>query len=429
MRSLAAQFKELRHSALNPNPEWVARNRATLLSQIKNTVPVQAPKFVWENTWVWLSAFMPRRFVFNFVRPMAVLVIVALVGTSGAIAAVDASYEALPGDFLYPASRVAQKTQIAFVSLLAGKDAEAKARTKAVQQLAVKTQKIIKINDDKKNERLTIAVADLKSEIAGLSDKLDENKNNPAHPINTEVVKDVKSNSDQVKSVLQEVKNDLLTTASTTVSVALTKAVNETKDLAKDVSVKAVGVLVTNHVNGGSGTTDEDIKQVLVAAAQTAATDAGTSQQNVNDIKTMVDSIKNESKDHSKNSPTTTFELAQQINSVSNQTVAAIIKTDAAANDATLKANEAEKFAASGDFVKAIDKIKEASDASKVVEKISDAAALTAHEVAPVVAVIKEGVVADPIFNTASGTLTLTSTVKFVNVIVPIQKVSTTTEK
>ena len=47
--------------------------------------------------------------VYNFVRPMATLLIIAMVATSGWIATVDASYNAIPGEWLYPAKRATEK--------------------------------------------------------------------------------------------------------------------------------------------------------------------------------------------------------------------------------------------------------------------------------------------------------------------------------
>lgn len=415
MNDITQQLKKLCHGDINPKAEWVAKNRSLLLSQIKNTVPKEAPVFAFENVWSWLSVFMPRQMVYSVVRPVAVLVIVALVGTSGAIAAVDASYESLPGDFLYPATRAAQKTQIALVSLVAGKDAETQTRIKITEQLAVKTQKIIKINDATKNARLTIAVADLKNEMSNLSNKLEENATHPTDPIKSDVVKDVKANSDQIKGVLQEVKDNLQTSQKTE-DQDLTKQVSEAKDLAKDVGVKAVGVLVTNYVNGTNGTTSDDIKQVLVTAALLVNSDASSSKQNINDVKNIVDGAKSEVKDHATEAKDGTGvavspELVNKINFISNQTVAAIIKTDIVVNDVNQKASEATKFAESGDFAKAIDKIKEASDATKVVEKISDAAIAKAQTVAPAVTVIKDGpgLVATA-GSVVSGTLTIIPT-------------------
>lgn len=449
MPKILAQLKSLKDTGINPNPEWVARNRALLLSQIKNTVSKEAPNFAFENVWSWLAIFMPRNMVYAVVRPVAVLVIVAMVGTSGAIAAVDASYEALPGDFLYGAARAAQKTQVAVASLIGGKSAEAKARVKVVQSLAAKTQKIVKINDGKKAERLAIAVADLKSEISTISSNLDDSQVNTASSIKSDVVKDVANNSGQIKNVLQEVKNDLLTSTSTA-DLALTQQVNDVTNSTKDLSVKALGVLVANHANGDKDTSTDDVKSALVTAAQVTATDAGVSKQNVDGVKTMVDGVKNEIKDiasdaSKKNSTSTPVAaaLVTQINNVSNQTVAAVIKTEVVTHEVTQKASEAEQFAQNGDFQKAIDKIKEASDASKVAEKISDATLVKAQAVAPVVQVIKDGnmpvvvTIGGPVTgvfdvsstNTAMGVVMVTTTPKFSTTTATVKYTTNTPEK
>lgn len=293
MRLIVEQLKALRHGDASPNPEWVAHNRATLLSQIKNTVPVvkageQAKRFgLFENVWSGLSIFLPRTLVYNVIRPIAVLLIVALVGTSGWIASVDASYEAQPGDFSYTVLRAAQKTQVAVAQLIGDKNGETKLHLKFANSIASKTRQVVKADGPKKGAQLAVAMADLKSELNSLNSKLDETKiDGNDGDMEATVAMDVKENSEQIKGVLQEVKADLLTNSSTVGNAALTKEVSDAKDLVKDVSVNAMGVMVAKLNSGDNSVSVADVKQALDTSLTAAATDVVESKQAVEGIRT-----------------------------------------------------------------------------------------------------------------------------------------------
>ena len=110
-QELIRQLKQLKHHEVNPSEAWLKNNRALLLSQIKNTIGVEPNRQAGrvEKIWAGLSIFLPQPMVYNFVRPMATLLIIAMVATSGWIATVDASYNAIPGEWLYPAKRATEK--------------------------------------------------------------------------------------------------------------------------------------------------------------------------------------------------------------------------------------------------------------------------------------------------------------------------------
>ena len=101
-RDIIGQLKMLKHSEVRPSEEWLKNNRELLLSQIKNTVPVRRSRISWEGIWQTMSVFLPGAFVYKVVRPVMVVLLVFCLGVSGWIATVDASSDALPGDWLFP---------------------------------------------------------------------------------------------------------------------------------------------------------------------------------------------------------------------------------------------------------------------------------------------------------------------------------------
>ncbi len=420
-RDLKRQLKNLKHGEANPRQEWLKNSRALLLSQIKNTVSTTAesrgPKAL-DNVWSGLSVFLPQRLVYNFIRPVAVLLIVAMVGMSGWIATVDAAYETLPGDLLYPAKRAAEKTQVAMAVFAGNKTAETKLHMEFAKRRAVETKKIVGGADQQKKALVSETVSELKNELKGVNNNLEDIKNKPDGQLKSAAfARDVRQNTEQIKNVLQQVKENLQ--VSTVVGDNnLSKEVAAAKDLVKDTGVKAVEVMVAKHLEGDRSVTKEEVASAISNTLQTAAADAGESKQNVAGAKTMVEAVKTEVKDiaielkkqGNDGVTSSTRELSEKISTVSNQTVAAVLKTEAASADVDKKINEAKTLLENNDLAKAVDKIRELNEATKAVEKISDNTLEKAQTVLPIVQTIKEAGEAFSSSSTKDITLTVTTT-------------------
>ena len=401
-REIVSQLKALQES-VNPNDAWVKNNRAVLLSQVANSMPVQksVPKTTqWNGVWSRLSNLLPQPVAFAF-RPLAILVIVAVVGTSGVVGTVDAAYDTLPGEPMYVFKRASEQAQVAVASLL-GDSAVAKVHAKLAKRRADETKKILANPGNQTSAAVVAAtVADLKNELNAVNQKLDDAKNNGGDKttVGADVAKDVKQHSDQINQVLKDVKDSLLVTGgATSTSQLLAKEIGETKDLAKDVSVNAVEVLVTKHLEGDTSVSKEDVKQTLVNSLDAAASEADESKQTVDGVRSIVDTAKSEVKDlnkdvraHTESAAVTssTKAFSDQISSVSNQTIAAVLKTEAAAATVDQKVTEAKQLLNQDDLTKALNKIKEVSQVTKEAEKISDASVQSIQNVLPIVSVVK----------------------------------------
>ena len=391
-QNLIAQLKQLKHGEVKPRQAWLQNNRALLLSQIKNTVSSEN-KINLENVWNAMSLFMPRPVVFNVVRPMAILVVVAMVATSGWITSVDASYNSLPGDWLYPAKRVAEKTQVAMATMVGAKTAETKLHVEFAKRRADETKQLLGGNDPSKQAKAQATVSDLKLEIASVNQNLDEIKNSATKDVSADVVKDVKQDTDAIKNTLQEVKNSLLVTAAQDTSATSTpatdaaaqtvQAVSEVKDLAKDTSVKAVEVMVAQHLAGDATVSAADVKNEINTTLQSGAADATQSNQSVANMKDVVSAAKTQVADLSANKTndaTSTAILNQKISQISAATNVAAAQTKTAAETTDQAVIKVADMLDKGDLTQAVQAMKDVNTVTKAAEKISDSTITTAAQ-------------------------------------------------
>lgn len=397
-KELIRQLKNLRGGEVNPRAAWLRGNRELLLSQIKNTVPSAPAEETVQlhDIWTILSIFLPPRLVYSVVRPVSVLLVITLIATSGWIATVDAAYEALPGDWLYPAKRAAEKTRVVVAAVMGDNKAESKLHVEFAKRRAAEAKKVLK-GDDSSSRKLKIitkSVADLKNEIKNVDNKLEEIKTNPADQAAAGVAKDIKKDTEQIKNVLQEVKEGLSTSTSTENKI-LSQEVSEVKDLVKDASIKAVELMVAKHLEGDNSVSKEEVKQVINTALQTAATEVGESQQSVEGVKKVVEAVKTEvqglARENIKQSAEQAAgaqELSRKMTEVTSQTKEAVVKTEAVSAEVDKKITEARELLSSGELTRAVDKAREVTEASKEAEKITDNTLKNVQEVLPILPIV-----------------------------------------
>ncbi len=394
-QDLIAQLKQLKHGEVKPREEWLNNNRALLLSQIKNTVSKEEKKIDFESIWNTMSLFLPRTLVFNVVRPVAVLLVVSIVATSGWVASVDAAYNTLPGDWLYPAKRAGEKTQVAVAGMMGSKKTETKLHSEFAKRRATETKQLVASKDPQKQEKVKESIQDLKTEIANVNQNLEEIKIASAgNAVSADIVKDIKQDSEQVKTTLEEVKATLLITSNindTSSTKENAAAINEVKDLAKDISVKAVEVIVTKHLEGDKTVSAQEVKQEINNTLQSATTDAAQSKQSVAGVQAVVTAAKVEAKDLATQpaaNTTTTAALNQKISDVASVTNNAAAQNKTVTDNVDKKVTEAVDALNKGDLTKVMEKVKEANTATKEAEKISDQMVSNVQQLVPVAPII-----------------------------------------
>jgi hypothetical protein len=375
-----------------------------LLSQIKNTLPTEETHEArLEKLWSGMAIFLPRQMVYSVIRPIAVLVIVSLVASSTYSGTVKASYESVPGDWLYPAKRLSEKTQGAVISLLGDTNTETKFHVTLAQRRAEEVSQIIKNDAPNKATQVSAAVAELKNELATITDKLEGDTG-----VQAVVAKDVRQDTEAITQALQTVKNELLLSNGGEEGAHLAKEVAETKDLAKGVSVKAVEKLVTKHLSGDNSVTTDEVRQVVDAAITNVAVEAMESKQTVDGAQTIVDTVKTQvadlnaeaKKQSSLETSVANLELTKKVSDIVSQTKDAVIKAEAVSVEVDKKIVEAREAVISGDLTAAVGKIKEVTEVAKEAEKISETTIIKTQQVLPVVAVIKDSAI-----TTASSTV------------------------
>ncbi len=397
--NLVRQLKKIKHADINPREEWVKNNRALLLSQVKNTVPViteQTAAARLERVWSGMAIFFPRSFVYNFVRPVALVVLVAVVATSSYAFSANASNDALPGDqVLYPVKRAfeaVEKTKVAWVGT---NNDQARLSLELASRRAEEAKQIV--NDPDKKSHISETVSDLKDELQNVNKNLETIKNASDQTLSSQVVTTIKENTDSIKDALQEVK-DNLQTSSTTADSDLSQEISIAKDLVKDTGVKTVEVVVAKHLADDHSISKEDVSSIITTALDTAATDIGGSKVHVDGVKNIVDVVKTEVKDlttgaNSKSAgalATTTLAFNTTITNVAAETKDAATKTNAVSEQVGKTIFEAKALIATGDLSKAIEAIKQVTEASKEAEKISDTTLAKVKTVLPIVQVIKD---------------------------------------
>ncbi len=396
-RNIIRQLKALKHETVSPREAWLQSNRAVLLSQIKNTLPTEETREArLEKLWSGMAIFLPRQMVYSVIRPIAVLIIVSLVASSTYSGTVKASYESVPGDWLYPAKRLSEKTQGAVISLLGDTNTETKFHVTLAQRRAEEVSQIIKNDAPNKATQVSAAVAELKNELATITDKLEGDTG-----VQAVVAKDVRQDTEAITQALQTVKNELLLSNGGEEGAYLAKEVAETKDLAKGVSVKAVEKLVTKHLSGDNSVTTDEVRQVVDAAITNVAVEAMESKQTVDGAQTIVDTVKTQvadlnaeaKKQSSLETSVANLELTKKVSDIVNQTKDAVIKAGAVSVEVDKKIVEAREAVISGDLTGAVDKIKEVTEVAKEAEKISETTIIKTQQVLPVVAVIKDSAI------------------------------------
>jgi len=339
-----------------------------------------------------MSIFLPKKVVFDFVRPLSILLVVAIVGTSGWIATVDASYQSLPGDLLYPAKRAVEKTQVMAASVTGNDKAETKLHVEFAKRRATELKQVVK--DPNKQDKATQAVVDLKTEIKNVNNSLEEIKNNTTDKGQAETAKDVSKSVEQIKITLKEVKAEL-SVGTSTESKILSKDVSEVKDMAKDTAVNAVDIMVTKHLEGDTTVTKEEVKAVLDKTIQTAVTEAAAGEQNMVGVNSVVTAVKEAVKTENLTMNTTSTPAEQKLlDKVTNQTKDATVKTQEASVVLGKTVSEAKNLLASDNLTQVVDKIREASETSKTVEKMQDNVLSSATRVipAPIIEAVKTAV-------------------------------------
>ena len=409
-RELIRQLKSLKHAEVKPSEKWLKSNRELLLSQIKNTIVAKENhKFNFETVWQAMSIFLPYSFVHKVVRPVVVVMLIIGMGISSWVVAASASSESLPGEWLYPAKRAAEATQVTVADVVGDTDGSTRLHVEFAKRRAEETRDIVSQNDPSKIEIAAQTISDLKDEMQTVNNKLEEI--NTAQGASAVMAQNINQNAQEIKDVLKEVKVNLLTSTGTD---DLSAQVSEVKNLAKDTAVRAVEIMVEKHLQGDASVSKDDVKQAINDQLQSAVKDANDSKQSVDEVNKVIGVVKTEVNVLAHDAKgadlvSSTKALSDKIDVTSKQTQDAVVKTQQLNTDAGKTVNEGQVLLSQDNLALAVGKIKEANTATTQSEKLTDDTLKAVQNVLPVVAVNAEApnVSSTVIFATSTPSSTL----------------------
>lgn len=387
-RALKQQLKALRLAAGTPRPEWVAANRAILLSQLKNTLHPEAVSF-----WAMVPRVLGRLFSPEVaLRPIAALLTISI-AVSGWVATSKASRGALPGDTLYAVKLANEKTQLAWVAMINDKTKAAQLHVELASRRANEVQKIVATHGTK--PRVSETVNNVKIELAAATEKLEDIKQQSAASLSPEVISSIKQQTDDIKKSLQQVKIDLQS-SSTTEDRLLSEQVADARNLAKDTDVATVQVAVADHLKTNSAISKDYVNALIDTTLARVVVETGETKGNFSELKTIVAEAAHDLSISSTSLPNVSSTIAsasssvvgaasstasstvesfkQTLTAVAGETAQTALKTEAAADQIAQKASEVKQLLSVGELSQAASKIQEVSNVSKEVERITDAA-------------------------------------------------------
>ncbi|MBU2566889.1 hypothetical protein KKG46_05025 [Patescibacteria group bacterium] len=237
-------------SKMQPDANWVASTRSTLLMQAKNNVPeIPSKKLHLAKS---IKFFSPA-ISFSWMRTPAFAIVAILITVfSGSMFSVSAAEQSVPGDFLYS---VKLATEQARMALTKGPEDRVKLKTEFTERRVQEMKQVIATPAPDRKERVTQAAEVLKRDLNTIKNQLDEVQQNSTPEQAKETARIVDEKTTSVVKDLQESKNQL--------SPEERVKVSEAQAAASDTSIRAIEVLVQAHEDDGDVVTDQDVVDVL----------------------------------------------------------------------------------------------------------------------------------------------------------------------
>ncbi len=254
MIEIISQLKSMKNmnGRINPDHAWVAKNRAQLMQQINNTLPEEKNKFHWERMWGAMTVFLPNRFVYGVVRPVAVFVLIGAIATSGWIASVSATQNCLPGEVCYGVKLAAEKTQALVVAVAGTKGEATQMHLEFAKRRATEVKKVVEKNDPGASGKATVTIEKLEKSIKTAGETLkDATASQPENVV--EVAKEVKEKTKEINDALKSVEAQSMPGVS----------VSEAKLLIKETNLQAVEAVVQSKEDGKINISTEEVKNLV----------------------------------------------------------------------------------------------------------------------------------------------------------------------
>lgn len=391
MKELVKQLKSLRHENINPDQEWLKKNRNLLLAQIKNTAVINksvgSKSFSTYKLWSGLSVFLPHNFVFKVVRPVMAMFLILGLGMGSWIATVGAAQQSMPGDLLYTVVRVDEMTRAGLAAVVGATGTETKMRVGFAKRRAEESKKLVSTNNPDKIKQVTGVVRDLKKEIEKVNNNLQEvekqdKENNHDNKVKAEVVSSINKETKEIKNILVGVKADLNVSSSTN-SRTVVSEVELANSAVKETAVKAVEVLVSKHLQGDDTVSKQEVKQAIKSQIESNAKETVINKNVLENVKEEVKAVfitasTSASTSIDRVGVTTTNAQGSldknQLNKagveeVTKKTAEAVVEVQQASTEVNQKVSQAEKLLSEDNLNQAIKVVREVSDVAKKADQ------------------------------------------------------------
>ncbi|MFZ2189853.1 MAG: hypothetical protein WA057_05700 [Candidatus Magasanikiibacteriota bacterium] len=407
-QDLIKQLKAVKEveGRINPDQSWVVQNKERLMTQIGNTVEVEEKfHFTVDNVWQAVQILLPGRIAYNVIRPLAIFVLVFAITASGWITTVGATQNSLPGDISYG-------VKVAVNKLTKDNIDVATDISKDVKKVAQKKQ----VDSAK---RVNVGVEYLKKSLD--SAKEDVKKSTETKMVTNEALEQTKKVSEATKEInqnLEEAKQQIVDTAQTAV-------VDEAKKVVVDTALEVVENIIQKQEEGKIESANSEAVKSLVTdqinnLENIVSTVSSTAQDlNLNNNNTLAAS------GTTNNTGTSTISeivnkttVIQDLNSTNTTTVQEIVdeavkKVNTTGQGIIENIATAKELVKSDNLLEAIQKVKEANQASQDVQK-------TITDVQKTVKQVTDTVVADNAVQIIVNNQAMVSTTVSSSVVVPV---------
>ncbi len=233
-----------------PDAAWVRATRATLLMQVKNSLPTAESITLQQQVRGTFKAFVPNNFGEWIRRPLIAFMSLITVLAGGSIMSVSAAEQALPGDLLYGLKLATEQARLAFTPV---KEERLKLKTEFTSR---RVDELKQVADDGQHPDRVVQVAEiLKRDLDTLKQQLDEVVQEVPAANAAAAAKLVDQKSTEVINALQGTKSQL--------SPENIEKVTEAQSVAADTSVKAIEVLAEQHRQSNDVVPAEDVARAI----------------------------------------------------------------------------------------------------------------------------------------------------------------------
>lgn len=257
---LQQRIRDLRNKeqAIVPASAWKDATRATLLMQVRNTMPPAKQTTVFRSVRDLFRYVIPREISLFVRRPAMALLSLIVLTMGGSIMSVSAAEQAQPGDFLYGLKLASEQAQIA---LTATKEDKLRLKTEFTTRRVSELKNISDASDQP--DRVVEMAETLKRDLSTIKDQLSDVASESSSDKVAEAAKLVDQRSLEVITALQAAKTSLPPESQ--------EKVTEAQSVASDAGVKAIEVLAQTHEQSNDLVPISDVTQAIQDHAKVVA--------------------------------------------------------------------------------------------------------------------------------------------------------------